>query len=321
MVLSAAMRFSFIPAVAVALIFLFFKIDKQGKMTLAMSVLSALALVGLFEWITVGAPFITYWNLYQIDKVFFMDGSIGSSFGWDYLLFTGFGSLFLIWAAMAAGFIIRKKYILLTAIISITLLTHILLPVKSHEIDYRHIYLVIPIGFIMIAGLLDRLASKTKIPGQLMIVISIIFIIISAIGSIGALSFQDRIYKGKILNAYEETIFNSYDILDAYLFLHDQEDMIGLYDKTDLWFKSGGYYYLHRDLPVYFYTINPPSPKYVSHFMIKSDGRRLPGFEKFKSFGDIDIYRRTDPDYSYPVDTAYTRIIIQPGLDSMITNQ
>jgi len=313
-VLTAAFRISYLPAAGLLGLYYLY----SNRLTLRPFISALLLFTGIiaiFEWLTVGAPFISYYNLYQADKSFFLSGNIGATFGLDYLLFIAYSSLFLMWIFIISGFLDFKKSKLILLTILITLISHILLPVKGHEIDYRHIYIVIPLGFILGALLVDNISSQLTASGILTPAIILIFAVLSVAGATGNLPFQNKIYKGKILDAYSNTIFNSYDILKAYRFLYEDEALTGLYDKTNLWFKSGGYYYLHRDIPVYFYDKKPPSPGFVSHFLMVSDNRVLTGFEVIKKIGKIDIYRRLDAGYIYPTDSSYNRLIIQPGIN------
>jgi hypothetical protein len=315
-ILAAAIRINYIPLIFVFLLIKCIVASSKNRIAIVTSALGSIILVAIFEWLTLGRPFISYYNFYTVDKTFFMSGTVGTSISLEYLLFLACSSLFLIWLFIIAGAVFSRALYFPTTLIVVGILSHVFIPAHKHQIDFRHIYLLIPLTMLVGGTVIGRIQRRLKSGHNLFtIIIALAFLTISFTGSLGRLPLQKKIYNGKTLDVHEDTIYKSYDNLKAYLFLHDQEDLRGLYDNTDLWFRSGAYYYLHRDIPVYFYNKKPPGPNFVSHFTTRGERKIIPGFELLKTIGEIDIYRRIDQNFTYPVDTTYNRFIFQPGVD------
>ena len=87
-------------------------------------------------------------------------------------------------------------------------------------------------------------------------------------------------------------------------------------DDAGLWFRSGGYYYLHKNVPLYFANKPPRDPAYFSH-VVSREGSYVPGeFEPIKAFEDVIVYRRKDINFVYKVDPDFTYDIFQDGVDN-----
>lgn len=316
--MSAAVRINYIPVVIVLLSVSILSLEKGWRKRYFLSVIAGVLLVGVFETVTQGRPFISYINFYNIDKSFFMAGSPGSFFSTDYLRFLGYSSFYLYYVMLVAGILFWRKNGGMISTILIALLSHVLIPAKGYQIDYRHIYIVIPliltIGGITVAIFVDRI-EKMKPARLLSAAVAGVFLLVSISGALASLPGQHKVYEQKTFNVYNNNIFYSSPRLEAYRYLYGQESLRGLYDASDLWFRSGGFYYLHRDVPVYFSNTPPSSPDYISHIMTAAEVRDVPGFELLRSFGDIRIFVRSDRTFQYRSDPDYKRDIYQPGVD------
>jgi hypothetical protein len=317
--LSAAVRINYIPAVIVLLIISILRLEKGWRKRYLLSIIAGVLLVGVFETVTQGKPFISYINFYNIDKSFFMAGPPGSFFSTDYLRFLGYSSFYLYYVMLIAGILFWRKNGRMISIILIALLSHVLIPAKGHQIDYRHIYVVIPliltVGGITVAVFVDRI-EKMKPARLLSAAVAGVFLLVSITGALASLPGQHKVYEQRTFNVYNNNIFYSNPRLEAYRYLYGQEDLRGLYDASDSWFRSGGFYYLHRDVPVYFSNTPPSSPDYVSHIILRGTPEQLNGFKKIKSFDDIIIYARTDKNFQHGTDANYTRDMLQLDVDS-----
>jgi len=317
----AAVRLNYIPAAAALIVMISIKMDPAGRKNYLAGVAAGIIFVGLFETITLGAPFISYINFYHYDKSFFMTGSVGSAFSIEYFMYLAYASLFLYWLIIAGGFATWKENRLLMVIVVVLLISHILIPAKEHQIDYRHIYVIIPVLMVVAGVITDKIITGLKYFRPLYALFAISFLALSSAGSMAALPFQNKIYHDKTFAVYDQNIFQKNGRLRAYLYLHDMGNVHSVYDNAGEWFYGGGYYYLHRNVPLYLKNTPPPTPKYVSHMLSRNKLVISSGIRLYKSFGDFHLHIRTDTNYIYPIDSGYNYYIPQPGIDDTLDSE
>jgi len=320
-VLAAAVRINYIPIAAVLIIFSYMKMNSSARTRYLLAAGAAVVFVGLFETITLGAPFISYLNIYEHDKTFFMAGSFGSSFSFEYIMFLAYASLFTYWLIIAGGIVFWKNNRLLIIVIIVALISHILIPAKKHELDYRNIFVIIPVLMVSAGLIADRIINKFKHHRSFSMLFVLIFIAVSFAGSMAILPYQDKIYHNKVYTAYDKSIFHKSGRLQAYRYLHDLDGIVTVFDNAGEWFYGGGYYYLHRRVPLYLKATPPPSAKYVSHLLSHNRNVIASGIRFNKSFGDFYLHIRVDSNYAYPVDSDFTCAIPQPGIDDSLNTE
>jgi len=317
-VLTMATRLSYIPAVMVLAAIQTYKLSANNRIAFLLSFTGTIIAVGIFEWLTLGGFFVSYFNLFEIDKTFFMSGGVGSSFSWNYLLFIGYGSFFIFWLFIAGGCVRWKRVWLLLTVVLTLIVTHVFIPAKPHEIDYRHIYAAIPLllimGSIIIVSISDKKTQNLK-RSSLLTYIAGVIIIISIAGAFGKIPGQKKIYSDKIFEVYDHSIFYSEPRFEAYRFVHNRDIVAGVYDASGAWFRSGGFYYMHRDVPLYYNDTPPKAPEYVSHIISRSTLPVSMGFGLAATFDDIKVYARSDKTFIHMIDSTYTRNIYQKGVD------
>jgi hypothetical protein len=313
-----AIRINYIPAGIVAIILFISWRDKKMIRTAAISILASIMAIGLFELITLGRPFVSYLNFIEVDRTFFMKDAVGTVFSVDYIYFLGYSSLFLFWVIWLAGLANWRQSGKLAFICLIIILAHILLPAKAHQIDYRHVFLIIPVtltmGGILIAGL-QKYLQNFGLGQALNTVMIMLALEISSAGAMVLLPAQKAVYSGKTIAVYEKPIFYNNPHLQAYLHLSGRQNIVGIYDNSDWWFRSGGYYYLNKNIPIYFPNNPPSDPAYISHIISRNKDFVPATFRPVKAFDDFVIYERIDHDYPYKVDRQYTFDIFQSGID------
>ena len=180
--------------------------------------------------------------------------------------------------------------------------------IPGHK-EHRFIFATIPFWLIGLAML--TVSIKTHLPSLLARVgvhlkgsayrtyvspaVIILVAVVSILGAVGALPFEDKVYAQAPLSRTDD--------LDAYVLLSDAPGVTGVYDESVDWWYSGGYYYLHKDVPLYFPVLLPngfpggdPEP-YVSHWLRPaSEGPPGPGYELWQTVGNTKIWRRkVDP--------------------------
>lgn len=180
--------------------------------------------------------------------------------------------------------------------------------IPGHK-EHRFIFATIPFWLIGLAILTN--AVKTHLPslsariglhlksGPTRAAVSPavmgLVVAVSALGAIGKLPFEDKVYAQAPLSRTDD--------FDAYVLLSNAPGVTGVYDESQPWWYSGGYYYLHKDVPLYFPVLMPegfpggdPEP-YVSHWLRPaSAGEPGPGYELWQTVGGTNIWRRkVDP--------------------------
>jgi phosphatidylinositol glycan class B len=306
--LTMAVRLHYFPAVLLYLIALYFINTKRRPIASYISCILTIVMVGIFEKLTVGGFYQSYVNYFHLSKSFSMTASSSGTSIFTFAKELVYSSLIFAWLFFLLGILIWRKVWYLLLIVVAALVLHSVLPLKEHIVTVRFVYLIIPvymiIGGVAIAEILNIINLKSTLVG---IPIVVFFLFISTLGAFNNLPGEK--------NVYEYNIFYREPDLSAYSYLYKQKDLAGVFDNADFWFQSGGYYYLHRDVPLYFNNTPPPSLDYVSHIVTRENLRGLEGFALEKAFGNISIYSRTDKNFVYKTDHDFDRNMYQPGID------
>lgn len=306
--LTIAVRFHYFPVVLLFVMVLFFINNRKQLVAFFIAFISGIVLVGIFEKLTIGGFYESYINYYEFSKSFSMTESSSGVNIYTFAKQLGYASLFMSWLFILLGIIIWRKVWYLLLFIAVALILHSVMPLKEHIVSIRFIYIIIPltmtIGGISVSILIDKFNIRAAILG---VVTTILFFLVSISGALNILPGDKEIYKHKI--------FYSDPGLSAYRFLYKQEKVVAVFDNADYWFHSGGFYYLHRDIPLYFNNNPPPSLNHVSHIVTKDNLLELEGFKLVKSYDNISVYSRADADFDYNIDYYYDPNMYQTGID------
>lgn len=282
---------------AIIIFFVYYYYQKPKKVTingLAIIIVSVL-IIGLFEYLTMGSPWLSYllYLYYNINL------NIASGFG--VLPMNGYFLMFLVTSVglfyVAIIHAVNpdniKKNMLPVLIIFTILGLHSLIPHK----EYRFIYPAIPFWLIIFSSYLSNLISNNEASQRAIIIVSIV----SGLGLNGLL-LKQQLPLG-LANHYGGSYFKHSNSLNAYLYLSTISNKGGIIDYTRPWFYSGGYYYLHRKVPLSNPIINYKNSREVQ-YNIYSDithatAKYIITYEKItsskikliKTFGDINIYQ------------------------------
>jgi hypothetical protein len=147
-------------------------------------------------------------------------------------------------------------------------------------------------------------------------IVFFIFFAISLAGSFNKLPFQRHIYR--------QSIFSQDGILNAYLFLSKETDLHAILNTSIPWYSTGGYYYLHRDVPIYSSDHFDPNDSknylpYVSHIVCPAGYRDIPGFRTVKEMKSIEIRKQINPPSEYQSTPYDTKNVMQEGIDDKYT--
>jgi len=308
--LTTAIRIHYLPVVAVFAIATFIALDKTGRRTFGLALVATVLAVGIFEKITLGGFYTSYLNYYAINQSYSMNAAVGESSTMHYLLYLGFSSLFVFWVLFVAGITAWKKTGLLVIYVTAVLLPHLLLPIKTHLVSMRFIFLAVPLLLIIGATAIsfwEKRVTNPRLKHLACPTLCTIMLAISIIGALGALPGERLVY--------QHDLFHTDPHLRAYRHLYGEPSLAGLFDNSSFWFQGGGYYYLHRDIPLYYPNTPPSSPAFVSHALSKTVIPPSSGFGKMTAFDGIILYRRNDQKFQCQPDPDYSRDMFQAGID------
>lgn len=262
--------------------------------------LGVIAAAGALDAYTWGFPFASYYHNYLYNKVY------GVSLIWGHqplltyplLLALNSGGVFL--GAIAYGCVRRptKPWLLLLMLASI-LIPHTLI---AHK-EYRFIFAAIPFCLMLTAVLLVDLVQRSSLRRRWLNIL---------IGYLSVCSIAGLLVNTRLLSRS--------DTLQASLYLNDLPQVEAVLNLHSVWHNAGGYYYLHRDVPLVFAEQLPAETldlaDYFSHIIVPSDQAAIPGFDTIAQIDSAKILenRRGGPYETLEIDP---RIPLQRGVDGV----
>ncbi len=310
--LSVATRLQFAPVIGFLVAIAAFRWDKRALLRCAAGFAGVVFLAGWLDRLTWGDWFVSYYN----NVVFNVVHGVSLLFGkeepsWYFDQLAGASGVLWAWSLPLALLYLRKLWIPLVCL-GIVVLTHSALPHK----EYRFIFPAVPLILVLTAAALTSFVDTVTLRGvnqrRLTATAVLLFGCVSVAGFFKLLPDEDTVYPGSPLYAVD-------DKLRAFQTLAKDDDLAGLFVATGGWFQHGGYYYLHRDVPVYFpfmhFQTMQEASDYVSHILCDSSAEVVPGFEPVSRIGTLEIRKRVTPCRSYPRLTSYSRHVFQAGID------
>ncbi len=273
-----------------------------SRMGLAFLVFPAIA--GALDYVFWGTPFISYYNYVLFNGVY----NIGNEFDparifefepWlGYLVPLTILSFGLQPLALLYGGINWRRCWPVLLLIGCVLLPHSLI---AHK-EYRFIFLMVPLFLILMADMVARWFLPTR-----WIAIPI---------GVGCALFV-------LTSGY---VFARDDHLLAVLDLSKREDVRAVIDLTGSWSKSGGFYYLHRDVPLYFAKDLSGKPvndyrRLASHIIVGGAHPAFPGFRIIARYHDVAVFGQISPPTGYQAAPPKLREPRQKGVDGRIVPQ
>ncbi|MDE0305472.1 MAG: hypothetical protein OXI87_11430 [Albidovulum sp.] len=252
--LVVAVRFQYAVPAAVLGVMALLRGTARERLLVIVVGLATIAAVGLFELLTWGEWFHSYWLNFNLNLIWNEFREDESSW-YQYLAWLSLasGGAILV-AAAASAWNLQRRWLLLAMAILIVL-PHMLQPHK----EYRFIFAAIPIWLILFADIL-----ATGLSGRAKDTVTGISknywsktglgwaAAVSILGLLNAIPYQRHLsvaYSNEIgkINYLREQD----PIFEAYRMLSGDPNFRGLLDITRGYFNTGGYYYLHRHVPFY----------------------------------------------------------------------
>jgi GPI mannosyltransferase 3 len=246
---------------------------------------AVVACAGALDGWTWGLPFISYYNNIVLNLV----KGVSLIFGQEpmdwYLAELASASAGLYVIAIAGGILTWRKSFPILLLVACVVVPHSLV---SHK-EYRFVFLAVPLLLVLLAATgveaLPRLWSAfgTHVARTTAIV---------AVLAVSALT------------CVTGEVFERDDRLLAALDLSRRDDVSAVLDLTGDWTDSGGFYYLHRNVPYYFDEQVDGLPttdirEIVSHVVVPADQTDIPGFRRVASYGDLAILEQILPPAAY----------------------
>jgi len=255
----------------------------------ALLVLCAAGVLDLFIWGDL------FHSLFYAFDFWLVQGRVTSSLltppGWYFhILWNMQGYLFPVLCGLALFALPRVK--LLWAAMLFYFLFHLGI---AHK-EYRYLFLCWPLLMIAAAIGADRLITKISRPRARRAILAVSLLGLTAFSLYSAVNFTwgdlgyDSNYIDKRSSAW--TVMRAH--IRAYQYLSTRPDIRGVQDSVDNWHWSPGYYYLHKNVPIYFtpqVAVAVSQDRRVNYLLSRSlivDGM----LAKVAQLGDIYVYRK-----------------------------
>lgn len=313
--LTVLLRPQYGPAIAIAGLYVLLKLraswSQVGKVALA--ALPVVAAYGLLDYVTWGIPFATIHNKVSFDYVYRISSVFGVSPPWYYGITMGIASSGLLLVMPVAGiWRFRETWFPLACAMSIVLF-HSFIPHKEHRFVFCAVALLWIVGAIAISSFMtwqDGLLRRA----HLSIAFAIVFLTISGLGLYGGLPGQSRVYG-------DPNSPDQYNINHLWDSLRKDESVRAILLLEPPWHETGGYYRLHRRVPVYSPwhlaeikdsggAIHP----FITHVICRANDVVLPGFYVYLRSGRFEIQRRTSIEVGVAEPDVEFYEVPQPGV-------
>lgn len=185
--------------------------------------------------------------------------------------------------------------------------------------DYRYIFMTIPLMLIIAASVITLFVEQSGPSlkkSRPVLLAALLMITISVLGVLNMLPGEGVVYPFT-------PIFRSEDHKLALLYLSKQSDVAGICVQSSAckWWESGGYYYLHKNVPMYFTKDLGQTGQLVwffSHWLCTVIEAENKGFRRVTAIGTALILQRVGADggpAQLRTPPPYTTDIYQPGID------
>jgi GPI mannosyltransferase 3 len=302
--IAVALRLQYAPSAAA--VWMVCAIGWGWRPALAVAAAAAVmpALAGGLDLVTWGAPFASYYNSIILDVVYRVSEMFGTAPWSSYAdaLWIASGGLFA--AATAYGVVAWRKAWPIFVVLVALLVPHALI---AHK-EYRFIFLAVPLLLVLMAAALaaggEWLRTRRVAPPARALAAAVAFGTIAAVSIAG---FRDY------------GVFRQDDRLLAALDLARRNDVAAVLDLATPWYLSGGFYYLHHDVPYYFkpqldaLCVEPR--QLASHVLVDASAPDLPGFRQLSAHGSVRILAQVSPPAAYLAPGKDGREPMQRGVD------
>jgi len=294
--LGAAVRMQYAPAALLLLALRSLSLRREQLIALWGGAAALVMLVGILEWLTWGAPFHSYLINYLVNISVSVGGSAGDSSYWrlpGQLLAAGFCAPAL---AFLLGAKLRGPARLLLLLSAVTFVLHML---PAHR-EYRFIFLLVPCWLMLLAMLLARAQVRPALRRYG----AAALLLLGAPALANIFPWQGWVHIAYTNETPVHYLRHKVPMFAVMKYLGARDDVRGLLYLAEHtpYFKTGGYYYLHHDVP--FYTAhswgealkrrpNAEPHDLVSHIVTDDSvhAGQLAGFAEIYRAGNLVVWR------------------------------
>jgi phosphatidylinositol glycan class B len=303
-----ALRLQYAPCVAVSWVLAGIGWGWRPMLAVAGVGTGTVGIAGGLDLTAWGTPFISYYNSILFNVAY----GVSDVFGNSPLLYYFNGLAAASWSlhtlAMGYGALVWRRCWPILLMLVALLLPHSMI---SHK-EYRFIFLAIPLLLVLSADAVAaaQIWARAHVAGWLAWPVASAAICAITVASLAGFRQQG--------------IFKRDDRLLAALDLSRRNDVAGVLDLSGPWWISGGFYYLHHDVPYYFKEQIDALPgtevrRLVSHVLVSAAAPDMPGFRLSARYGSVQILEQISPPPAYLALEKDGREPLQPGVDDRFT--
>jgi phosphatidylinositol glycan class B len=311
--LCVATRIQLAPVVAVVVVMWWWNARPKFVVPLLVGVAGIVLFAGALDAWTWGSAFVSYYNNVLFNVAHGVSHIFGEEPVWWYaraLVQTSLGVMLLatIWVIANP----RRVGVLWPCILAL-LIPHTLL---AHK-EYRFIMLLTPFVLSGAAILVSERISRGAVRRPVLVVGTLVLCTVNLFGLLHMLPGQRQV----IVKPSSRHL----DAREADVYLAGLPDVSGVLNLVEYWALSGGYYYLHRDVPFYYrrrYRVDEalaaaaPNLPNVSHVMVQSSvDLGQSDFEVVEEFGSVTLLARRADAASVRPDPDFSEHVLQRGVD------
>lgn len=311
--LCVVIRFQLLPVVAFMALFICFAWTKKELIRAGLAFVGVGLLAGYVDYLTWGYWFISYYNNFLFNGIYGVSNLFGQRSYFYYPAALTIGSVGIFAIAGLLSLTVLKRVWLPLICASIILVFYSIVPHK----EYRYVFAAIPLLLIITSALIFHVRSE-RIPASRRDLfygaVLVGFVCLSAAGLYNRLPYQNKVYG---LNP----LYIAQDDLKAYMFLAREQNLVAIMNSYNPWGRTGGYYYLHRDVPIYFANdlrseLNANEmANYVTHIVCSAAAPEVKGFRAVKRIGNLEIRKQISFQPEYKRVEGYTRHVFKKGID------
>ncbi len=299
--LCAVLRLQYAPVSGVLLLLLAYRHGLPAAGFAAGAAASVVVAAGALDQMFWGTPFASFYNNFLFNFVYDVASLFGERTVIYYFGALAMHSIFLFAFAGIYALWHWRQFIPILLIVAAVLIPHSLI---GHK-EYRFVVLAIPLLLIVVAcAVCDAQRAYARNDNG--------FPAVRYVGrGLAAVFLAFAVYKGQ---------WNREPRLDVALYLSEQPGVKSILDLAEGRWRSGGYSYLHKDIPLMFSddmsaAMKADVRKVASHIVINASKPPIAGFKTIKQFGLIKIMSQTDPPLGYKPPRVGYRNPPQPGVD------
>jgi phosphatidylinositol glycan class B len=311
--LSVALRLQYSPIIAVLGIVVCFSWNKMEIIKSGLVFIAVLVLTGYLDYITWGQWFSSSYHNYLFNNEYKISEMFGTSPAYFYLYAIVIASAGIFCLTMLSSLFLLPVTWLLAVCVLINIISHSVLGHKEYRFILASIPLLLILTAIVVKVGIAKYMSASKQNNLSSLAVGIM-VLASTAGLFNMLPYQREIYP--------QPIIKQQDILRAYKILYHEPDLAAILNTHRGWGESGGYYYLHRDIPIYFpYHLRAKQinsneiDKYVSHIICHAGMPDIRGFKVLTTIGNLQIRKQITHPAQYMIIDGKTKDVYHPGID------